>query len=446
MKVSKLVMAAALAAATIGAGSAQPASALVFSYTAGIQVQNLSAAPASVVISFYNADGTTTGNGGISGNIPASGSATYFPFKDTEVKAGFNGSAVVSSDQQVAAVVNVLGSGPANSAASYIGFQQGANTLLVPLLMKANSGFSTWMKAQNTGSAAANVTVAYSDGTSATATIAPGAAATFDQSTEAHNAAVFAATITSNQPLAATIMQEDSKTLFAYNAFPGGSQNPNMPLINANNSGYITGIQLQNGGSAPTNVTVTYTPSSAGTACTETQTIGAGQSATFALNAFATTVAGETCANGAAFIGSAQVTANSASQPLVAVVNQLLPGVNGEAYGGFDATAATATVVLPLVMDRNNGFYTGFNVVNVGTAATTVSCTFVGVGGAVSYVVNASLAAGQGTTAIQNGQVSDGFVGSGKCTAAAGGKIVGVVNELGPSSGDFLLVYEGITQ
>jgi hypothetical protein len=441
MKASKLITIATVAASIIGISNAQPASALQFSYTSGIQVQNLSAAQASVIITFYNADGSTTGNGGISDTIVASGSKTFFPFTNTQVQAGFNGSAVVSSDQQVAAVVNVLGSGPANSAASYIGFQQGATSLLIPLLMKGNSGFNTWFKLQNTGSATANATITYSDGTSTNATIAPGAAATFDQSQEAHNASVFAASITSNQPVAATIMQEDPKTLFAYNAFTAGTTNPVLPLVNANNSGYITGIQIQNGGNASTNVTVSYTPSAAGTACTETQTIGAGQSATFALNAFATTVAGEDCAN-AAFVGSAQVTANSGGQPLVAVVNQLLPNVNGEAYGSFDSSAATATVVMPLIMDRNSGFYTGFNVVNVGGAATTVNCVFTG---GTSYTVNANLNPGQGTTALQNNQISDGYVGSGTCTAGAGGKIVAVVNELGPSGGDYLLVYEGIT-
>jgi len=75
--------------------------------------------------------------------------------------------------------------------------------------------------------------------------------------------------------------------MFAYTGFMAGSPNPVMPLVNANNNGYVTGIQIQNIGTQPTDVTLSYTPSAAGSACTETQTIPAGQSKTFALAAFA---------------------------------------------------------------------------------------------------------------------------------------------------------------
>lgn len=439
MKILRLATASLAALSLIGLSAAQNASAFFFSYTSGFQVQNLSGTTANIVVTFYDNSGNPTA---VNGTVPANGSTTFFPLP-SQVPSGFDGSAVISSDQAVAAVVNVLGTGVVPSAASYVGFQQGASSLLIPLLQKANSGFNSWFKVQNTGSAAANVTVTYSDGTAPIVrAIPPGASSTFDQSQEAHNAAVFAAQVTSNQPIAATVIQEDQRTLFAYNAFPSGVGNPVLPLINANNSGYITGVQIQNGGSQPTNVTVTYTPSSAGAACTETQTIAAGQSATFALNAFASTVAGENCAAGAAFVGSAAVTGNSASQPLVAVVNQLLPGVNGGSYGGFDPAAATGTAVLPLIMDRNSGYYTGFNVVNVGSGAVTVNCAFTG---GVGYTVSQALNPGQGLTAIQNNQIANGYVGSGTCTAA-GGKIVAVVNELGAAAGDQLLVYEGITQ
>jgi hypothetical protein len=125
-------------------------------------------------------------------------------------------------------------------------------------------------------------------------------------------------------------------------------------------------------------------------------------------------------------------------------VNQLKPGVNGEAYGSFDPAAATDKVVLPLIMDRNYNWYTGFNVMNVGTSATTVTCTFTG---GTSYTVNTgSLAPGQAYTAIQANQISSGYVGSGTCAATnPTDKIVAVVNELnGVAAGDNLLVYEGI--
>jgi hypothetical protein len=240
MKKTRLLFSALAAAALVGGVAARPASASLFNYTAGIQVQNLSASNASIVISFVNQDGTQAGT--TNDTVPANGSKTYFPLQG--VSAGFNGSAVVSSDQQVAAVVNVLGNNGA-AGASYIGFSAGANTLKIPLLMKDNYGFNTWFNVQNVGNAATNITVNYTDGTSASKNnIQPNASATFDQALEAHGQTVFAATVSASggQPIAATVIEENPSTMFAHNSFTAGSNNPAMPLINANNYGYITGV------------------------------------------------------------------------------------------------------------------------------------------------------------------------------------------------------------
>lgn len=409
-----------------------------FSYTAGIQVQNLETTPATVTLTFYKQDGSVDTT--VNDTVAASGSKTYFPLG---VSSGFNGSAVVSSTTKVAAVVNILGSNGL-AAASYIGASQGATSASLPLLMKGNSGFDTWFNVQNIGTGSASITINYSDGTSQTDTIPLYGSKTYFQSTETHSQAVFSGTVTSNQPIVTAAIQESSQVMFAYNGFSAGSVNPVLPLINTNNSGYITGVQIQNTGTTATNVTVTYTPSSAGTACTETKTINPGSSQTFALQAFSagtSPISGSTCVRGQRFIGSAQVTSNSTNQPLVVIVNQLLPNRNGESYSGFDPALATNKVVMPLIMDRNSGYFTGFNVMNVGSSSTTVSCTFTG----TSYNVSGTLNPGQALTDLQNGKIANGYIGSGTCTASGSGKIVAVVNELGPSStSDQLLVYEGI--
>lgn len=435
MKIARILLILALVFVALGA-SQTGVRAGAFTYTSGFQVQNLESTPASVTITFYNQDGS------INATIPndpigANGSKTYFPL--TAVSENFNGSVVITSDKQVASVSNILGNGGA-AAASYVAATTGNTTVLLPLLMKGNSGFNTWFNVQNTGTADANVTVNYSDGTQASKVIKPGAAQTFDQALEAHTPKVFSAVITSDQPVAATVVEESTKVMFAYSGVGAGSTNPVMPLINANNSGYQTGVQIQNAGNADTSVTVSYTPASAGAACTETQSVPAGQSVTFALAAFANG-ANSTCAGGAKFIGSAQVSANSASQPLVAIVNQLKGSINGEAYGAFNPADATANVVMPLILDRRGGYFTGFNVMNVGTGNTSVSCTFTG----SAYTVTGTLAPGQALNDLQSNKIATNYAGSGTCTAP-GGKIVAVVNELGPSStADQLLVYEGVT-
>ena len=410
-------------------------------YNAGFQVQNLDTSnDATIQITFYNQDGSVANT--VDDTIPAGGSKTYFPLD--AVSDGFNGSVVISSDRDIRAIANVLGNG-LDYGASYGGFTAGATTVYVPLLMRENSGYNTWFNVQNTGTSATTVNITYSDGVTASCTnLQPGAACTLDQSTEAHASGwVGSAVVTATEPIAITVMEVGPTTLFAYSGFTSGSTDVAMPLINANNAGYVTGVQIMNLGSTDTEVTVSYTPSLQGTACTETKTIPAGQSETFALYAFATG-ADSTCTAGETFIGSARITGNSANQDLVAIVNQLNSGANkGAAYEGFDPSSATATVVMPLIMDRNSNYWTGFSVANVGTVTTTVNCTFSN----SSYTVSEELGPGEAMTALQNGEIADGYVGSATCTASAGGQIVGIVNELNSVlTGDAFLVYDAFNQ
>jgi hypothetical protein len=251
--------------------------------------------------------------------------------------------------------------------------------------------------------------------------------------------------------------------LFAYNGFGAGSQLPAMPLVNMNNFGYVTGIQIQNAGSSSTNVTVSYTPGApplgSGTACVETRTIPAGQSISFGLYVFTTftdpaagSLINETCTAGQQFVGAAKVTANTAGQDLVAIVNQLNAGDSkGSAYDGFDPATATDTVVFPLIMDRNYGYFTGFNVANAGTssiAAADLACVVTGVGstGPVSQTFHptTTIAAGGAWNLVNNGTLADKFVGSATCTGPTGSQLLGIVNELRFTAGaDTSLTYEG---
>ena len=406
-------------------------------YTAGFQLQNLTGTTANVVISYYNQDGTTAAT--VNDTINANSSKTYFPL--SAVANGFNGSVVVSSDQQVAAIVNVLGNNGQRGAA-YGGFNAGATTSNLPLIMKNNFGIDTWFNVQNAGSSAATVNVSYKPGTcTESQSIAPNAAKTFTQSSNTclPSGFVGAATVTSAQPIVVTVMQADSRSLLAYNGFTTASTNPVMPLVTSRffNSG--TGIQIQNTGGTNTDVTLTYTPSAGfpGSTCTETRTVVAGASSTFS---FPDLPAG--C--GASFVGAARVTGNTANMPLVAIVNQITRGTaTAAAYNAVNPANATNRVSLPLIMDRNFGIFTGFSVANVGTQPTNVSCTFTG----TSYTASATnVQPGAALTDVQLNRIASGYVGSATCTATGGdAKIAGIVNELtsgAPTTTDALLVYD----
>ena len=424
------------------------ASAQKFAYVSGIQIQNLSATAANVQISYVaggsGADAGTTVTS-TSASLPGNSLTFYFPIP---VTGAFNGSVVISSDQPLAAISNMLSS-DYKSQASYVGTSVGTNTVYIPLLDKGNSGWDSWFTVQNTSSSAdATVNVAYGDCTTqpAAVVIKPGAAKSFFQATETcHANKIFPATISSSQPVAVVVVRETSKVMTAYTGFGAASKSPVMPLINANNSGILTGVNIFNHSTAETTVTVAYSPSQAGTACTEQLTIPGKSMKTFALFAFANTVAGENCANGARFIGSAKVSANSGNADLTAVVTQFT-SVDGAMYGAFDPSTATSKVVFPTIFDRRGSqlLWTSVAVMNVGTQATTVECVFTG----SSYKIGPTpLEPGTGLNDLQNGKIASNYLGGATCTATGGdAKIVGTSNEIAQSMlriSDGFTVYEG---
>ena len=425
----------------------------ITSYTSGFQVQNLSTTTtADVTITFYNQDGTVAASP--TDTILASDSNNYYPL--SAVSDGFNGSVVISSNQPVAAIANILGNDGAHGA-SYVGFEGGAQTVNLPLVMKDNYGISTWFNVQNTGTEDADVDIAYA-GTACTdsATVKPNASQTFDQSADTCLSAgyVGAAQVTADKDIVVTVMQVTSDSsglmpsLLAYNGFTTELTAPVMPLVTSGYYGSGTGIQIQNTGGSSTDVTLTYTPSAGfpGASCTEMKTIAAGNSETFGFPMGASCLTDAGSGGSAAFVGSAKVTTNSASQNLVAIVNQITVGTStAAAYGAFSPADATDTVSLPLVMDRNYGIFTGISVANVGTNPTDISCTFSG----TTYTVSATdVQPGESLTDVQNNKIASGYAGSAICESDNGEPIAAVVNQLNTgtviAAEDGLLVFEGI--
>jgi len=369
---------------------ATPAQAAVpVTYESSIAVRNLTNTAGTITLTFYDLTGAIVGTP-LTDAIAANETKSYYR-STMPVASGFNGSVVISADVEVAAMSNLVGLNAAVtpiSYAAYSGFDGGATSAYLPTLFKDNYGYNTFFYVQNTGAANTVVNVTYSDGTTAaTPAIAPGQSVIVNQKTETHTPKVFSATLTSTAaPIAVTVVEE-GPTLFSYTGFGSGAATPLMPLINQNNYGYFTGVQIMNTGASTSVVTVSYTPSLGGTACTETRTLAAGTSKTFSQfvfyqsqnesgdPAFATN-----CVMGQTFIGSAKVTANTATAPLVAVVNQLQPTqVKGGAYVAFDPAEGGAKIVYPLIMDRNYGYFTSHSIVNVGTtqiAIGALSCLF----------------------------------------------------------------------
>ncbi len=412
-------------------------------YSSGFQVQNLSATTANIQIKYIDQAGTVVNSP--TDTIPANSSKTYYPI---DAPSGFNGSVIIESDQQVVAIVNTVGDGI--YFASTTGFSSGASSINLPLLMKGNSGFDTWYNVQNTGTASTDVTATYSNGTTeGPFTILPGASKTFDQATNAALPSPFVGsavvTSTGSQPIVATVMQVgtgSTKALLGYNSFGAGSQTITAPLVMAKNSGFFSGIQVMNVGSAPTDVTITYGANTAGSLAPTADTclaLAVGQSCTkLQLNGqWAST-----------YVGGATIT-NSASQNLVAIVNQLSLVGQGTAYEGFDPTAAGTSVVAPLVMAHNSGFFTGIQVQNVGTGNCDIAVTY-GPNLAGSFTpTNESfpgLTPSSSNTFLQTGASwPSTYVGSATITGTgATCKLASIVNELAFGPGDEFMTYQAL--
>jgi len=422
-------------------------------YSSSIQVQNLSANTATIQITFYD---EATGNASstvVNDTIAANSNKSYFPLPSG--LGTFKGSAVVSSDQPVAAITNLLG-GDGAYAGSATGLSGGATTVGLPLIMRANTGFSTFLSVQNTGTADANITITYTPGSKGTAatqtgTIKPGAAKQFDQATLTALGDVFigSATVTSNQPVAVMVGQLGTgsfKTLLMYDGFNGGSTTVRAPLVMANNSGFISSLNIQNVGSASTTVTVNYSTNLGGSfaPASQTLTLAPGQGGNL-LQA-----AGQWGTN--KYIGSATITA---SQPLVVVVNQLklTGGSAGTAYEGFNPASLTSKASAPLLMAGNGGYFTTLQCQNAGTAATTITVTYSantvsGLSGTpapdtvtVEPGANATIFQAQAANAKWSGR----YVGSATVTASGNQPIACLVNQLNNSvTTDAFLTYNAI--
>lgn len=432
-------------------------------YSSGFQVQNLeSGMVADIDLVFYTSAGAVAAT--ISDTIAANSNKTYFPL--TAVSSGFAGSVLVVSKNgaRVSAIVNmVIYDGTSiRGGGSYSGFTAGSTSVSLPLLMKANYGIGTWFSVQNTSATSQTIAIDYTGGgltagqCDTTVDVAPYSAQIIDQTVSAclPNGWVGGAKLTGPSELAAVVIQvkTGAKSVWAYSGFTSNGTSFFVPLVSSNYYRSGTSINIQNVGASSTNVTVSYKPNVGfpGVACTETKAIAPGATAVFGFPqlppACGSTAGftGITDTTNGAFVGSATISANSASQNLVAIVNQVKRGAaEGASYNAFFASDAKNNISFPLVMDRNYGIFTGMSIVNVGSSSVTVNCSFSG----SARTVSKTLAVGEGFTDVHLNAFTVGYVGAGFCAVAdASAKIVGVMNQakLGAlDTEDQLLTYEG---
>ena len=258
-------------------------------------VQNLGGQTANVMVDFYNASGTRTG--GKSQNIAPGGLFNFDQRYDTGHPGAstFQGSAIVSANQPVGAVVNMMRTGGAvPSYESYNGLgegQIGTNIAVPQILRNISSAGVTWnttISVQNTSTdSSVNVTIRYIPdpvmnaqlgGTltqpyTQTFTLAKRATRLINQAgepTQIGSKFFGSARIEASGPVGVTVYADGGgNILMAYPTFTEGTTQPiGLPSIYKNISSmgdsYSTAVLIVNLGSQAAQVEVRYLPTGQG--------------------------------------------------------------------------------------------------------------------------------------------------------------------------------------
>lgn len=243
-------------------------------WVSGISIANLEGDTANVVIVFHNQDGSTEFSL-VSTIDPNSSKSFYLPLRAPELPDGYIGSAIVYSDNEIATSINTQlpsGTNPMRLG-SAAGVGSPASTLYATQLMKALGGWNSYCAVQNTGVDEATVTVTYYDSTGAvldsdSQQIASEGSYIFDQSTdpELPSGEMLSAKFESDvdHPLAAICnfynsgASASSMQFHSYNPMSAGGSTLYIPRVVKDYANYQSGLKVQNIGTVPVSVTVSY--------------------------------------------------------------------------------------------------------------------------------------------------------------------------------------------
>ncbi len=259
--------------------------------------------------------------------------------------AEFVGSAVITSDAPVAAVVWLLReSGGAAQLSAYTPVAEGAVNLSAPLLFRDYNGWNTEIAVQNLADQPARFNVAYFDRATGQAvapgegyTAAPGATVVIRQSASPNLPAgwVGSAVIAGSGPLAAVVSEVNPRRglATAYNGLNllELSARAAAPLVMKNYGGWNTSVQVQNLGDAPATVTITYFDRETGVpvgGAIESQVVQPNTAYTFAQAGAPGLPAG--------FVGSAIITGSGRLAVVVNAVNDARSGDAASSYTGVN--------------------------------------------------------------------------------------------------------------
>ena len=385
-----------------------------YTWATTYQVVNMGDAAATITVDYYAADGTSPANSQQSFTLDPGKSKVVVQLKDDKNLGSGRYSAVISSNQPIAAVVNQQVVSDADAAAgnmnstppfaSYSGASAGATSVTLPEIMYNWYGYYTEIIVQNVGGGtASNISIAYTPttiggvvagATGQSDTIASLAQYAFSVTPNKAEAKLGAtsgtfvgrflgsATVTSAQSVVVIVNQhnEAARKLLSYNGFGpnDASLTTFVPQHLRGWYGYFGSLLIANPSTTTAaNVTLTYTPDksfSQMAAVSEfavTQSIPAGSSINRYDGSTASAAQSDLVTKGIAqFIGGVKIVSDI---PVVVKENLETPKQAG-AYNGITSESGTLSIVVPLIQADFYNFYTSLNVQNI--SATDATCTF----------------------------------------------------------------------
>ncbi len=407
------------------------------------QIQNTGGSASTIQFTAYGTDGTDYDCGSYA-NVASNESVNIATNVDCPVGSGFAGSAVVSADQPMAAIVNVNNKGTGNAAGQYTGTDGAdvATTISFPLVKNAYNGRTTTFYVQNASSNVNEIVATFTaNGTGTTypktysnvpansMIIVTAADAGFPTGT------VGGLSLTGTSALAGSVLEHETTAAVAENLQASRAFTPNdydtklyCPLVRYNHGGkdQTTGVQVLNTDGSAQDITITY-----GSGISRTVNVAAGSAYTFPTS--------DDLADGV--VDSA--TLESAGS-IVAVVNDKGRNTSNPkrvtTYACFADASATDTVNLPLVKELLGVNQTGIQVQNVGNSAATVTVTYNNSAGTVVVRNTTPIPVGQSFTfysvyqnpssiTVVSGDVSSLQGTNNGVVITATGPIVAIANE-----------------
>lgn len=424
--------------------------------TTGIEVQNLSSTLAAIYVRYYDRDGNSDPAWAQATTVAPGASVTLYQGDQTALPVGFEGTAIVQSQQPVDVVVNrLLDPAPAGSGSAAGASLSGASfraalgplppEVIAPLVFGGLNGYVSTISVQNTTAQAAPVTIALfpagipTPSTTIELNVPPlglrrvRVTADLGLPPDFVGSAIIRA---SAGGVAAVVESHHTQTgvAFAYTPVAAGASIQHAPLLFKNVSKWVSAVQVVN--VSGRDVVVDAALRQRGDLRTfqlAAVPLRPNESRTYYLPAISEIPEG--------FIGSGTFTA---SGPIALVVLGLHPERwAATAYTGI--STGTPNVSLPLLFKAFDGWDSGVQVYNVGSQDTVVTLAYVLPDGSTVMDV-AQVAAGGSATFYQPASpaLPTGFVGGGIATSTTGQPIVAVVNLVSASrTGDAASAYEG---